>query len=132
MERLILDTGVLTAVERRKVVLDHVLADDDDPLIAAITAAELLQGVELADDTNRLARQSFVDAILAAIPVEEYTVDIARAHARLLAHVRRVGQPRGAHDLIIAATALTTARTAVTYGKRARFDDLPGVRVRRL
>lgn len=132
MERLILDTGVLIAVERRKVVLDHVLADDDDPVIAAITAAELLQGVELADDTNRLARQSFVDAILATVPVEEYTVDIARAHARLLACVRRAGQPRGAHDLIIAATALTTARTVVTYGKRARFDDLPGVRVRRL
>lgn len=132
MERLILDTGVLIAVERRKVVLDRVLADDDDPVIAAITAAELLQGVELADDTNRLARQSFVDAILATVPVEEYTVDIARAHARLLAHVRRADQPRGAHDLIIAATALTTARTVVTYDKRAHFDDLPGVRVRRL
>jgi tRNA(fMet)-specific endonuclease VapC len=132
VERLILDTGVLIAVERRKVVLDHVLEDDDDPVIAAITAAELLQGVELADDTNRLARQSFVDAVLATIPVEEYTVDIARAHARLLAHVRRVGRPRGAHDLIVAATALTTARTVVTYDKRARFDDLPGVHVRRL
>ncbi|MFJ4977143.1 PIN domain-containing protein [Streptomyces coeruleorubidus] len=132
MERLILDTGVLIAVERRKVVLDHVLADDDDPVIATITAAELLQGVELADDTDRLARQSFVDAILATVPVEEYTVDIARAHARLLAHVRRAGRPRGAHGLIIAATALTTARTVVTYDKRARFDDLPGVRVRRL
>ncbi|WP_431969192.1 PIN domain-containing protein [Actinacidiphila sp. bgisy160] len=132
MERLILDTGVLIAVERRKVVLDDVLADDDDPVIAAITAAKLLQGVELADDTNRLARQSFVDAILATVPVEEYTVDIARAHARLLAHVRRAGRPRGAHDLIIAATALTTARAVVTYDKRACFDDLPGVRVRRL
>jgi tRNA(fMet)-specific endonuclease VapC len=132
VERLILDTGVLIAVERRKVVLDRVLADDDDPVIAAVTAAELLQGVELADDTNRLARQSFVDAILATVPVEEYTVDIARAHARLLAYVRRTGLPRGAHDLIIAATALSTARTVVTYDKRARFDDLPGVRVRRL
>ncbi|MER7820269.1 PIN domain-containing protein [Streptomyces sp. NPDC096153] len=132
MERLILDTGVLIAIERRKVSLDDALADDDDPAIAAITAAELLQGVELADDTNRLARQTFVDTVLATIPVEEYTVDVARAHARLLAHVRKVGQPRGAHDLIIAATALTTARTVVTHDKRARFDDLPGVRVRHL
>ncbi|MFE0522932.1 hypothetical protein [Streptomyces sp. MBT33] len=32
----------------------------------------------------------------------------------------------------IAATALTTARTVVTHDKRARFDDLPGVRVRQL
>lgn len=130
MERLILDTGVLIAIERRKVALDDALADGDDPAIAAVTAAELLLGVELADNTNRLARQSFVDTVLATVPVEEYTVDVARAHARLLAHVRKTGQPRGAHDLIIAATALASARTVVTYGKRARFDDLPGVRVR--
>jgi len=71
---------------------------------------------------------SFVDTVLATILVEEYTVDVARAHARLLAHVRRAGQPRGAHDLIVAATA----RTMVTYGKRARFDGLPGVRVRQV
>ncbi|MER6244334.1 PIN domain-containing protein [Streptomyces griseorubiginosus] len=132
MEPLILDTGVLIAIERRRVSLDQVLADDDDPAIAAITAAELLQGVELADDSNRVARQSFVDTVLATIPVEECTLDVARAHARLLAHVRRAGQPRGAHDLIIAATALTTARAVVTHDKRARFDDLPGVRVRQV
>jgi predicted nucleic acid-binding protein len=60
----------------------------------------------MADGVNRVARQSFIDTVLATIPVEEYTVDVARAHARLLAHVRRAGQPRGAHDLIIAATAL--------------------------
>lgn len=95
MERVILDTGVLIAVERGKVSLDDVLADDDDPVVAAITAAELLQGVELADDGNRLARQSFVDSVLATVPVEEYTVDVARFHARLLAHVRRTGRPRG-------------------------------------
>jgi tRNA(fMet)-specific endonuclease VapC len=34
------------------------LADDDDPAIAAITAAELLQGVERADGVHRVARQS--------------------------------------------------------------------------
>ncbi|MEU9394614.1 hypothetical protein AB0D86_32055 [Streptomyces sp. NPDC048324] len=73
MERLILDTGVLMGIERRKVSLDQALADDDDPAIAAITAAELLQGVELADGVNRVARQSFVDTVLATIPVEEYT-----------------------------------------------------------
>lgn len=48
-------------------------------------------------------------------------------HARLLAHVRRAGKPRGAHDLIIAATAAATARTLVTFDGKAAFDDLPGV-----
>ncbi|MER8011770.1 hypothetical protein [Streptomyces sp. NPDC094149] len=82
---------MLSAIARRKVSLDQALADDDDPAIAAITAAELLQDVEMADGVNRVARQSFVDTVLATIPVEEYTVDVARAHARLLAHVRRAG-----------------------------------------
>jgi len=129
---VILDTGVLIAVERGKVALDDVLADDDDPVIAAVTAAELLQGVELSDADRRPARQSFVDSVLATVPVEEYTVDVARFHARLLAHVRRAGRPKGAHDLIIAATALASARMLITYDKRARFDDLPGLRLREL
>src|SRR5680860_1313735 len=53
----------------------------------------------------------------------------ARAHATLLAHTRRQGQQRGAHDLLIAATAHATDRTVVT-ADRGGFIDLPGVRVR--
>jgi len=34
---------------------------------------------------------------------------------------------RGAHDLIIAAHALQTERTVLTFGAKARFGDLPGV-----
>jgi tRNA(fMet)-specific endonuclease VapC len=40
--------------------------------------------------------------------------------------VRRAGRPRGAHDLIIAATAAAAGRTVVTADRRA-FDGLPGV-----
>jgi tRNA(fMet)-specific endonuclease VapC len=68
-------------------------------------------------------------AILAVVGVQEYDLDVARTHARLLAHTLRQGKPRGAHDLIIAATAAATARSVVTYDKQAAFADLPGVRV---
>jgi tRNA(fMet)-specific endonuclease VapC len=50
-------------------------------------------------------------------------------HATLLAHVRRSGRPRGAHDLIIAATAAARDRLVVSTDTTA-FADLPGVRVR--
>ncbi|MEU7836823.1 PIN domain-containing protein [Nonomuraea sp. NPDC049129] len=126
--RLILDTGVLIAAERGKASVDEVIGDADDVAIAAITVAELLVGVELADDVRRPAWQAFVDEVLALVPVEEYTTDVARVHARLLAHVRREGKARGAYDLLIAATAATTARTIVTMDSSAAFDDLPGVR----
>jgi tRNA(fMet)-specific endonuclease VapC len=124
--RLILDTGVLIAAERGGVELDTVVADDDDAAIAALTVAELLTGVELADDRNKPRRQQFVDDLLTVLPVEDYTTDVARVHSRLLAQVRSGGQPRSAYDLIIAATASATARTVVTTD--AGFDSLPGVR----
>ncbi len=125
---LILDTTVLVTAERGTVRLGGLLDDADDVAIAAITAAELLVGVELADARRRQAREAFVGDVLATIPVEEYDLDVARAHARLLAHVRRTGLPRGAHDLIIAATATATGRTVVT-SDAAGFDRLPDVAV---
>lgn len=127
MARVILDTGALVAVERGSLALDDVLADEDDPVIAAVTAAELMTGVALAGDRRRPLRQAFVDAVLAQIPAEDYTLNVARVHARMLAHVRRAGRPRGAHDLIIAATAAATDRAIVTTDGRAKFADLPGV-----
>ncbi|MET7463227.1 PIN domain-containing protein [Nonomuraea sp. NPDC005501] len=126
--RLILETGVLIAAERGKASVDAVIGDADDLAISAITVAELLVGVELADAARQPDRQAFVDQVLALIPVEEYTTDVARVHAPLLAHVRREGKSRGAYDLLIAATAAATARTVLTMDASAAFDDLPGVR----
>ena len=94
-----------------------------------MTIAELLVGVERARGRRRLAREQYVERILATVPVEPYTVEVARAHARLLAATRRSGRARGAHDLIVAATALTTDRIVVATDSRG-FRDLPGVEVR--
>ncbi|MCC2321591.1 type II toxin-antitoxin system VapC family toxin [Cellulomonas xiejunii] len=57
----------------------------------------------------------------------DYTARTAAEHARLLAHVRRTGTPRGAHDVTIAAHAAEHGRAVVSLDPRARFDDLPGV-----
>lgn len=128
MERVILDTGVLIAAERRKLDLAALGRRNDDIVIAAVTAAELLVGVECADGARREARQAFTEGIFALVPVEDYTLDVARVHARLLAHVRKTGRPRGAHDLIIAATAAATGRSVMTLDDKAGFGALPGVR----
>lgn len=126
MARLILDTTVLVAVERSRKGLDAMVADEDDVVIAAITAAELLVGVHLADDARRDVRAAFVEAVLATIPTVDYDLAVARSHSELLAHVRRTGRPRGAHDLVIAATARATSRLVVSADASA-FADLPGV-----
>lgn len=131
LDRLILDTTILVTAERRGEVLDRLIADEDDVVVAAITAAELLVGVELADGRRRRSRQRYVEAILASVPVVNYDLGVARSHAVLLAHVRRSGRPRGAHDLLIASSALAGNRTVVTTDQ-AGFSDLPGVLVRAL
>ena len=110
-------------------MLDALIGDEDDVTIAAITAAELLVGVELADARRRRSRQRYVETLLSTVPVEGYDLEVARAHAILLAHTRRSGRTRGAHDLIIAATALARNRMVVTADEGG-FLDLPGVLVR--
>ena len=120
---------MLVDAERRAAHLDEVVGDEDDVAIAAVTVAELLTGVELATGARRNARRRLVDGLLATLPVEDYDVDVARAHSGLLAHVRRAGRPRGAHDLVIAATAVARRRVVVTADRRG-FDDLPNVEVR--
>jgi tRNA(fMet)-specific endonuclease VapC len=117
----------LIASERRRSRLAAVISDDDDLVVAAITVAELRTGIERAADAHRAARIQFLVNVLEALPVEPYGLPTAQAHGRLLAHVHRSGQKRGAHDLIIAATAVATGRTVMTTDRNARLGDLPGV-----
>lgn len=124
-----LDTSVLVAAERRRVTLDQVLLDDDDVSIAAVTAAELMVGVELADARRRPRRATFVEQVLATIPVEDYDLATATVHAGLLADARRAGRPRGAHDLLIAATAIAGGRALVTFD-RSGFEGIDGLALR--
>ena len=120
---------MLIAAERSGESIDDLVGDDDDVVIAAITAAELLVGVEMADAQHRQARSALVEEVLAAVPVEDYDLEVARVHAWLLADGLRRGARRGAHDLIIAATAAARHREVVTADP-AGFADLPGVAIR--
>jgi tRNA(fMet)-specific endonuclease VapC len=125
--RVILDTGVLIAFERGRLDVDTVLGLDD-AAIAAITAMELLAGVERADTAHRQARAVRVEAILSSLPVEPYTIGIARVHARLAVAAMASGRPRSANDMMIAATAAATSRILLTTAASAGFDQLTGVR----
>jgi tRNA(fMet)-specific endonuclease VapC len=92
--------------------------------------AELQVGALLGTPRRRQTRRAFVQTVVESIPILEYNLDVAKVHADLLVDVRRRGSPRGAHDLIIAATAKATGRTVITADSSA-FANLPGVVVRR-
>jgi tRNA(fMet)-specific endonuclease VapC len=80
----------------------------------------------MAKGRRREKRERFVAAILDAVSIEPYDLKVAEVHAELLAHVRSAGMPRGAHDLIIAATARAQERQVVS-SDRSGFAELPGV-----
>ncbi|WP_127504167.1 type II toxin-antitoxin system VapC family toxin [Actinoplanes solisilvae] len=124
--RLILDTNILIAYERG--TIDRSALDNDEIAVAAVTIAEYRVGIELADTAERAAsRARALAAISNVVDVLAYTDATAAHHARLIAHVRRTGTPRGAHDLIIAAHAIETGRTVLSADVKARFTGLPGV-----
>jgi tRNA(fMet)-specific endonuclease VapC len=127
--RLLFDTTFLIHAERTGDILDDVIDDNDDVAIAAVTIAELRVGALLATGRRKAARSAYVDDVVATIPVLDYDVEVAEAHAELLLEVRSQGRPRGAHDLIIAATAKAFDRTVISEDRTA-FRDLPGVDVR--
>jgi len=130
LTRLLLDTTFLIDADRSGDALDDVIADEDDVAIAAITIAELRVGALLGSRRAAATRTAFVEDVLAAIPVIAYDVAVAEVHARLLVEVRRQGSPRGAHDLLIAATA-TASRRAVVTADATAFVNLPDLDVRR-
>lgn len=124
--RLILETNVVIAYERG--TIDRTALHEDELSIAAATLAEYRVGIEMAATVERAATRShWLDVVLAEVEILEYTRNTADHHARLLAHVRRTGAPRGTHDLIIAAHAAETGRTVISRDAKARFENLPGV-----
>jgi tRNA(fMet)-specific endonuclease VapC len=123
---LILDTDILIAYERG--TIDRSALDDDELAIAAVSVAEYRVGIEMADSAERAAdRARALAVITSAVEVLDYTQATAAHHGRLLAHVRRSGAPRAAHDLIIAAHGAETGRIILTRDAKARFSELPGV-----
>ena len=128
---LILDTSVLIADERGTFDMPGFLGrfSSPQPLIAAITASELLHGVErAADPVRRARRQQHVEQILASVMVQPFDLTLARCHARIWADLEVRGLMIGAHDLQIAATALASAHEVATLNVK-EFQRVPGLRV---
>ena len=126
---LVLDTCILIHAERHGALDFSPWASHGDAFISAITVSELLVGVHRADsDARRARRSAFVAAILAQLPALDFTTETARVHAGLFATLSQQGQMIGAHDLIIAATALLHDCVVLTTNA-AEFARVPGLDV---
>jgi tRNA(fMet)-specific endonuclease VapC len=96
--------------------------------IAAITVAELWHGVERASVPHKAVRESYLRAILSALPIIPYSEQTAYHHARLWAELETVGKMIGPHDLILAATAQERGSEIATFNKR-HFAAVPGAKL---
>ncbi|MCL4466577.1 MAG: type II toxin-antitoxin system VapC family toxin [Chloroflexi bacterium] len=128
----LIDSSVFIALERQRQPLSVLAqaAPDEPVALASITASELLTGVHRADSPQRrLRREAFVEAILDVVPVVPFDLRVARTHAELWAHLASAGQLIGAHDVLIAATALAHGYIVLTQNLR-EFERVPGLVVR--
>ena len=124
------DANVFIQFERRGLPIDLSRWDSsDDVFMSVVTVSELLMGVHRADNEARRKRRSeFVEAILAGVSVLDFTTAVARCHARIHAELARQGQLIGAHDMIVAATALHHGLSLLTDNVE-EFSRVPNLSV---
>lgn len=127
---LMVDANVFIHFERRSVPLDlSVWEPSEDVFISVVTVSELLMGVHRADSEARRKRRSeFVEAILTGVSVLDFTIAVARRHAQLCAQLSEDGRMIGAHDMMIAATALHHDLSLLTENVE-EFSRVAGLRV---
>ncbi len=106
--------------------LESQLGENEEVGIAAITASELLHGVHRATYEHRGRRAAFVEAVLAAFPTHSFDLLVARVHARIWAGLASSGAEVGAHDRLVAATAISAGWQVGTANIR-HFDRIPGL-----
>jgi tRNA(fMet)-specific endonuclease VapC len=126
---LILDTSILIAAERQQFDLARFFAEHaDEPFfIAAITVSELLHGVERAPTGHRRDQRSkFVEATLGEMEIIDFDGAVARRHSVVWAALEKTGRMLGAHDLLIAATALHYDHGLVTLNT-TEFRQVDGI-----
>lgn len=120
--RGILDTSTVIMLGR----LDDPAALPEEPLITAITLAELTVGPLVAtSDQERAARQAHLQQAESDFDALPFDASAARAFGRVAASLRQAGRKTTArsYDAMIAATALAHALPVYTCNP----DDFAGI-----
>lgn len=120
-DRVLLDTSALIDLEH----VDLGVVGDAEPVVSAVTVAELAFGLDTDDLVERRARTDRFYAVLREMPVLSFDLAAARLYGTMAAMVLRSGRnPRPRRmDLQIAATAGAHAIPLLT-GNPADFAGL--------
>jgi tRNA(fMet)-specific endonuclease VapC len=130
LERIVLDTSALIAVDRGKLPIHSILKANEKYYLPQVVIAEFLTGVELSRSNDERAAKL---AILEVFETTAQVVNFDRRHAATYATVafesRRSGIRRTEFDQAVAATALICDAKIRTSDRAARFEELPGITV---
>jgi tRNA(fMet)-specific endonuclease VapC len=130
----LIDSSVFIAGERRQIALSDLLValEGEEVVLSAVTASELLYGLHRAQTAaQRNRRQAYIDTILEHMAVVPFDLAVARVHAALSAERDRIGSQIGAHDLMIAATAMAHDYRVATRDLRS-FSKIPNLETIRI
>ena len=124
---VLIDTDLLIDLEQGDAAVEALLGEEERA-ISVITVSELLHGVLRAGGGARARRQAFVEHLLASLQAIPITEPVARIHADIWSGLAERGEPIGAHDLWIAATAVAHG-LAIATRNDSHFRRIPGLRV---
>ena len=130
---ILLDTSVLIAIENKQLNIKQAVSPDIWPILPSIAYAEVSLGIKLDTNLNRAKlKQDSLDYIKSLCVFKSFGEVEAGHLAELIAHTNKVGKKRGKYDLIIAAIARANDATIITHDRKAKFEGLPGVKVREI
>lgn len=129
---VLIDSSVAIAAERNPGEAQSIRDRFGEQTVAmsALSVSELLHGAHRADTaTRRQRRLQYIEGLLGFVSVLALDLETARVHSRIWADLAARGQPIGAHDLIIAATALAHELPLATLNLE-HFERVEGLEVR--
>jgi tRNA(fMet)-specific endonuclease VapC len=125
--RLLLDTNTCIEILRGRqatLLARYAMQARDDIALSAVVRSELVAGALLSAkaEENRRSAEMFCE-LFPCLPFDTRVADI---HADLYANLRRSGALIGAHDMMIAATAIAHNLVVVTHnvGEFGRIEAL--------
>jgi len=124
---VLIDTDLLIDLEKGDTYAQSLIGEQECA-ISVITVSELLHGVLRANGAARARRQAFVEHLLAGLKAIPITEAVARVHAGIWSRLSDRGEPIGAHDLWIAATAIAHGLGIATRNN-SHFSRIPGLLV---
>ncbi|KAM3090011.1 type II toxin-antitoxin system VapC family toxin [Phormidesmis sp. 146-35] len=96
-----------------------------DIAVSAITVMELRYGLAL-NPQRAQEIEATIASFLASVTILPFSIVEAEQAAQIRAALKSQGQPIGAYDVLIAATALQQTLLMVTANQR-EFDRVPGL-----